>query len=153
VSIATKAGTFIWTPSAGAETTGPAAETSTEQDILKLGNLGRLIRLCINHGPMSCRGGQGLLQLFFSFGKEQYVLQKGSLEREKRRPFPQAKEASVNRPEMVDKEPGSFYLSVNLQAYRTQSFAFLPEIQGNQKERVELVNPKGFPTFPFRGKN
>jgi hypothetical protein len=54
---------------------------------------------------------------------------------------------------MLDKEPGSFYLSVNLQAYRIQSFAFLPENQGNQKERVELVNPKGFPTFPFRGKN
>jgi hypothetical protein len=50
---------------------------------------------------------------------------------------------------MLDKEPGSFYLSVNLQAYRTQSFAFLPENQGNQKERVELVNPKIYQYYRF----
>jgi hypothetical protein len=115
---------------------------------------------------MSCRGGQGLCQFFLPLGKDQ----KG----EKRRPFPQAKEPPFNllfrsngkdgskgksaiypfkRPEMVDKEPGSFYLSVNLQAYRTQSFAFLPEIQGNQKERVDSLKPQVLRIFLKERKN
>lgn len=52
------------------------------------------------------------VQLFVSLGKDQRKREK----------------ALVNRPEMVDQEPGSFGFLVNLRAYRTESFGFLPEI-------------------------
>ena len=84
-----------------------------------------------------------------SFRKDQ----KGSLEREKRRPLGKGLTAPFKRPEMVEEGAFSFGLSVNLQAYRTQSFAFLPEIQGNQKERVEKEKPKVFLSFLKERKN
>jgi len=54
---------------------------------------------------------------------------------------------------MVDRESGSFGMLVNLQAYRTQSFAFLPENQGNQKERVYQGKPQVFLSFLKERKN
>ena len=104
------------------------------------------------------------VQLFVSLGNKQYVQEnpwfpcprspgKGGLERGKSRPLGKGQTAPFNRPEMLDKEPGSFGFLVNLQAYRAESFAFLPEIQGNQAERVYQGKPKVFLSFPKEGKN
>jgi len=82
-----------------------------------------------------------------------FILSERKPRKREKKTFPQAKEALVNRPEKVDQEPGSFGFLVNLRAYRTESFGFLPEIQGNQEKRVDQGKPKVFPTFPFRGKN